>query len=278
MADHHKGLEMADDTPGKAESPTFDTSVAHIARVYNYWLGGKDNYAADRAAGDRAIAEYPGIVASARANRAFLRRAVRFLVTEARVRQFLDAGTGIPTSDNTHAVAQSLAPESRIVYLDNDPVVLAHARALLTSTAEGATAYLDADLRESGQILARAAQTLDFSQPVAIMLLAVLQLLRDDEPYRVVADLLAAVPPGSYLVLSHPTSDVQQDQVTAMVARLNDLVAEKVTTRDQNQVARFFAGLELVEPGLVNVSEWRPDAAGPAEGPAALWVGVARKA
>jgi hypothetical protein len=278
MADHHKGLEMADDTPGKAEAPTFDTSVAHIARVYNYWLGGKDNYAADRAAGDRAIAEYPGIVASARANRAFLRRAVRFLVTEARVRQFLDVGTGIPTSDNTHAVAQSLAPESRIVYLDNDPVVLAHARALLTSTAEGATAYLDADLRESGPILARAAQTLDFSQPVAIMLLAVLQLLRDDEPYRVVADLLAAVPPGSYLVLSHPTSDVQQDQVTAMVARLNDLVAEKVTTRDQNQVARFFAGLELVEPGLVNVSEWRPDAAGPAEGPAALWVGVARKA
>jgi S-adenosyl methyltransferase len=278
MADHHKGLEMADDTPGKAEAPTFDTSVAHIARVYNYWLGGKDNYAADRAAGDRAIAEYPGIVASARANRAFLRRAVRFLVTEARVRQFLDVGTGIPTSDNTHAVAQSLAPESRIVYLDNDPVVLAHARALLTSTAEGATAYLDADLRESGPILARAAQTLDFSQPVAIMLLAVLQLLRDDEPYRVVADLLAAVPPGSYLVLSHPTSDVQQDQVTAMVARLNDIVAEKVTTRDQNQVARFFAGLELVEPGLVNVSEWRPDAAGPAEGPAALWVGVARKA
>jgi len=272
---------MADDppgqAPGKAEAPTFDTSVAHIARVYNYWLGGKDNYAADRAAGDRTIAEYPGIVASARANRAFLRRAVRFLVTEAGVRQFLDVGTGIPTSDNTHAVAQSLAPQSRIVYLDNDPVVLAHARALLTSTAEGATAYLDADLREPGPILARAAQTLDFSKPVAIMLLAVLQLLGDDEPYRVVADLLAAVPPGSYLALSHPTSDVQQDQVTAMVARLNDLVAEKVTTRDQSQVARFFTGLELVEPGLVNVSEWRRDAAAPAEGPAALWVGVARK-
>jgi S-adenosyl methyltransferase len=264
--------------PQKAEAPTFDSSVAHIARVYNYWLGGKDNYAADRAAGDRTIAEFPGIVASARANRAFLRRAVRFLVTEAGVRQFLDVGTGIPTSDNTHEIAQSLAPQSRIVYVDNDPVVLAHARALLTSTPDGATDYLDADLRKPGPILAGAAQTLDFSRPVAIMLLAVMQLLSDDdEPYQVVADLLAAVPSGSYLVLSHPTSDVQQDQVTAMVARLNDLVAEKVTTRDRDQVAGFFAGLEPVEPGLVNVSEWRPDAAEPAQGPAALWVCVARK-
>jgi hypothetical protein len=262
----------------KAEAPTFDSSVAHIARVYNYWLGGKDNYAADRAAGDRTIAEFPGIVASALANRAFLRRAVRFLVTEAGVRQFLDIGTGIPTLDNTHEVAQSLAPQSRIVYVDNDPVVLAHARALLTSTPEGATDYLEADLRETGPILAGAAQTLDFSRPVAIMLLAVMQLLGDkDEPYRVVADLLAAVPSGSYLALSHPTSDVQQDRVTAMVERLNDLVAEKVTTRDREQVARFFAGLEPVDPGLVNVSEWRPDAATPAEGPAALWVCVARK-
>jgi S-adenosyl methyltransferase len=264
--------------PQKAEAPTFDTGVAHIARVYNYWLGGTDNYAADRAAGDRTMAEYPGIVASARANRAFLRRAVRFLVTEAGVRQFLDVGTGIPASGNTHEVAQSLAPQSRVVYVDNDPVVAAQARALLTSTPEGVTGYFDADLRAPGPILAYAAQTLDFSRPVAIMLLAVLQLVGDDdEPYRVVADLLAAVPPGSYLVLSHPTSDVQQDQVTAMVARLNALVAEKVTTRDRDQVARFFAGLELVPPGLVNVAEWRPDAAGPAEEPAALWVGVGRK-
>jgi hypothetical protein len=162
--------------------------------------------------------------------------------------------------------------------MPNDPVVLAHARALLTSTSDGATDYLDANLKQPGPILEHAARTLDFSQPVAIMLLAVLQLLGDhDDPYRVVASLLAAVPSGSYLVLSHPTSDVRQDQVTAMVARLNALVAEKVTTRDRDQVARFFAGLELVEPGLVNVSEWRPDADGPAEGPAALWVGVARK-
>jgi hypothetical protein len=281
---HREGLGMAGDTSSRAagavehaEVSTFDTSVAHIARVYNYWLGGKDNYAADRAAGDRTIAEFPGIVVSARANRAFLRRAVRFLVTETGVRQFLDIGTGIPTSDNTHEVAQALAPQSRVVYVDNDPVVLAHARALLTSTREGTTDYLDADLREPGPILDRAAQTLDFGRPVAIMLLAVLQLLSDDDdPYRVVARLLAAVPSGSYLVLSHPTSDVQQDRVTAMVARLNDLVAEKVTTRDRDQVERFFAGLELVEPGLVNVSEWRPDDA-PAEGPAALWVCVARK-
>jgi S-adenosyl methyltransferase len=280
-----KGLEMAGEAPREAaeatetaEAPTFDSSVAHIARVYNYWLGGKENYAADRAAGDRTIAEFPGIVVSARANRAFLRRAVRFLVTEAGVRQFLDLGTGIPTSDNTHEVAQSLAPESRIVYVDNDPVVLAHARALLTSTAEGATDYLDADLREPGPILTAAAQTLDFARPVAIMLLAVLQLVGDDhDPYQVVADLLAAVPPGSYLVLSHPTSDVQPDQVTAMVGRLNALVAEKVTTRDRHQVARFFSGLEPVEPGLVNVSEWRPDADTPTGRAAALWVCVARK-
>jgi S-adenosyl methyltransferase len=276
---------MAGETPrqagtaavDKAQAPTFDTSVAHIARVYNYWLGGKENYAADRAAGDRTMAEFPGIVTSARANRAFLRRAVRFLVTDAGVRQFLDVGTGIPSVDNTHEVAQSLAPQSRIVYVDNDPVVLAHARALLTSTPAGVTDYLDADLREPDRILARAAQTLDFSRPVAIMLLAVLQLLGTDESYRVVAELLAAVPSGSYLALSHPTSDVQQDQVTAMVARLNDLIAEKVTTRDREQVARFFTGLEPVEPGLVNVSDWRPDAAAAAEGPAALWVCVARK-
>jgi S-adenosyl methyltransferase len=277
---------MADEAPCEpppaaedeaAEAPTFDTSVAHIARVYNYWLGGKENYAADRAAGDRTMAEFPGIVASARGNRAFLRRAVRFLVTEAGIRQFLDVGTGIPASDNTHEVAQSLAPESRIVYVDNDPVVLAHARALLTSTREGVTDYLEADMREPGPILARAAQTLDFSRPVAVMLFAVLQLLSDDDQaHRVVSDLLAAVPSGSYLALSHPTSDLQRGQVTAMVSQLNTLVAEKVTTRSQDQVARFFTGLELVEPGLVNVSEWRPDA-GPARAPAALWVGVARK-
>jgi hypothetical protein len=277
---------MADEVPQEtaaaadedvAEAPTFDTSVAHIARVYNYWLGGKENYAADRAAGDRTMAEFPGIVASARGNRAFLRRAVRFLVTEAGIRQFLDIGTGIPASDNTHEVAQYLAPQSRVVYVDNDPVVLAHARALLTSTAEGATDYLDADMRKPGPILAGAAETLDFSRPVAIMLFAVLQLLGDDdEPYRVVSDLLAAVAPGSYLALSHPTSDLQHGQVTAMVSQLNNLIAEKVTTRSRDQVARFFTGLELVGPGLVNVSEWRPDA-GPAQAPAALWVGVARK-
>jgi hypothetical protein len=163
--------------PENAEATRFGPTVAHIARVYNYWLGGTGNNAADRAAGERTIAEYPGIVASARANRAFLRRAVSFLVTEAGVRQFLDIGTGIPAPDNTHEVAQSLAPQSRVVYVDNNPVVIAHARALLTSAPEGATDYLDADLKEPGPILAGAAQTLDFSRPVAIMLLAVLHLL-----------------------------------------------------------------------------------------------------
>jgi S-adenosyl methyltransferase len=223
------------------------------------------------------MAEFPGIVTSARANRAFLRRAVRYLVTDAGIRQFLDIGTGIPTSDNTHEVAQSLAPESRVVYVDNDPVVLAHARALLTSAPEGVTDYLDADLRDPGQILAHAAKSLDFSQPLAIMLFAVLQLVGDDDDaYRIVAELLAAAPAGSYLALSHPTSDVQQDQVTAMVGRLNALIAERVTTRGKDQVARLFTGLELVEPGLVNVADWRPEA-GPADGPAALWVCVGRK-
>jgi hypothetical protein len=258
--------------------PAFDTSVAHIARVYNYWLGGKDNFAADRAAGEQAMAAYPDIALSARANRAFLRRAVHFLAGEAGIRQFLDIGTGIPSANNTHEVAQSVAPDSRIVYVDNDPVVLVHARALLTSSEEGATEYIDADLRNAGEILGDAAQTLDFSKPVAIMLMAILQHLSDeDNPYGVVGQLLAAVPAGSYLALSHPAKDIEAEKMAAMAERLNQMMAEKVTFRTQAQVAVFFDGLELVEPGMVNVPHWRPSNAEEASSPAALWGGVARK-
>ena len=259
-------------------APTVDTSVAHVARVYDYWLGGKDNFAADRAAGDQAIAAYPDIVFSVRANRAFLARAVRYLATEAGIRQFLDIGTGIPTANNTHEVAQDAAPSSRIVYVDNDPVVLAHARALLTSKPEGATNYIDADLRDTGTILRQAAATLDFARPVAVMLMAILQHLDDDDdPYAVVASLMAAVPSGSYLAMTHPASDIAAEEMREMAHRLNKLMAEKVTFRGRAEVTRFFDGLELAEPGMVRVQEWRPNTEAEATSPAALWCGVARK-
>jgi hypothetical protein len=262
--------------PGDA--PAFDTSVAHVARVYNYWLGGKDYFAADRAAAEQAMSAFPGIVLSARANRAFLRRTVTYLAREAGIRQFLDIGTGIPSANNTHEVAQSVAADSRIVYVDNDPVVLAHARALLTSSSIGATDYIEADLRHADQILAAAARTLDFSQPVAVMLMAILQHLNDDDdPYAVIGKLMAAVPSGSYLVLSHPAKDIHAAEMAAMAERLNQMMAEKVTFRGEAEVAEFFAGLELVEPGMTNVPDWRPDTEEEASSPAALWAGVARK-
>lgn len=266
-----------DVAPRLSDAPTFDTSVAHIARVYNYWLGGKDNFAADRAAAEQAIGAFPDIVLSARANRAFLRRSVTYLVS-AGIRQFLDIGTGIPSANNTHEVAQRLAPDSRIVYVDNDPVVLAHARALLTSTPEGATDYIDADLRDTRRILAGAKATLDFGQPVAVMLMAILQHLSDDDdPYAVVASLVAAVPAGSYLALSHPARDIHADEMAEMAMRLNQMMAEKVNFRSQSEVAPFFSGLELVDPGMVNVPDWRPETAEEAASPAALWGGIARK-
>jgi hypothetical protein len=261
-----------------SEPPVFDTSVAHVARVYNYWLGGKDNFAADRAAGDQAIKAFPNIVLSARANRAFLARAVRFLAAEAGVRQFLDIGTGIPSANNTHEAAQSVAPESLVVYVDNDPVVLSHARALLTSDPAGATAYVEADLREPQEILASAAEHLDLGRPVALMLMAILQHLgEEDDPYGVVATLLGALPPGSYLALSHPAKDIDAEAMAKMADSLNQTMAEKVTFRDRLAVSRFFDGLELVKPGMVQASKWRPASDLEAASPAALWAGVARK-
>jgi DNA polymerase III psi subunit len=265
-------------SPVPGDAPAFDTSVAHVARVYNYWLGGKDNFAADRAAAQQAMAAFPDIVHSARANRAFLRRVVTYLAGTAGIRQFLDIGTGIPSANNTHEVAQAVAADCRVVYVDNDPVVLAHARALLTSTPEGATDYIDADLRNAEEILRKAAGTLDFAKPVAIMLMAILQHVSDDhDPYAVVARLMAAVPSGSYLALSHPARDIHAAEMAEMANRLNQTMAEKVTFRSQPEVAPFFAGLELIEPGLTNVPDWRPESAEEASSPAALWAGVALK-
>jgi hypothetical protein len=260
------------------EPPKLDTSVAHIARVQDYWLGGKDNFQADREAADEAVAAFPGLVASVRANRAFLARSVRYLAGEAGFRQFLDIGTGIPAANNTHEVAQSAAPECRIVYVDNDPAVLVHARALLTSTPEGATAYLDADLRDTDKILAEAAQILDFSRPIAVMLVAILHLIEDhDDPRGIVAKLMAAVPSGSHLVISHPGNDLRAAESVEMARRLNRLMAQKVTTRGHTELLSFFDGLELIEPGLVREPEWRPGAAGDTGVPSNMWAAVARK-
>jgi hypothetical protein len=258
--------------------PDFDISVPHIARVYDYWLGGKDNFAADRELGERTLQAYPNLVYSVRANRAFLARAVRFLAAEAGIRQFLDIGTGIPTANNTHEVAQRAAPASRIVYVDNDPIVLSHARALLTSQPEGACAYLDADLRDPGKILTLAADTLDFSQPVAVMLFTVLQFVLDDaEAGAIVRQLMDACAGGSFIAISHPASDIDAEQHTEMVRRLNQSVAEKVALRDRAGVTRLFGGLELIEPGVVRAPEWRPGSDLEAASPAVLWGGVARK-
>jgi O-methyltransferase involved in polyketide biosynthesis len=257
--------------------PDFDTSVPHIARVYDYWLGGKDNFAADRELGERTLAAYPNLVFSVRANRAFLARAVRFLAAEAGIRQFLDIGTGIPTADNTHEVAQRVAPDSRIVYVDNDPIVLSHAQALLTSKPEGACAYLDADLRDPDKILAAAADTLDFTKPVAVMLITVLQFAGDDEVSAIVRRLADGCTPGSFVTISHPASDIDAEPHHEMVRRMNQSLTDKVTLRDRIAVTRLFDGLELVEPGVVRAPEWRPASDLAAASPAVLWAGVARK-
>ena len=259
-------------------SPDIDVTVAHIARVQDYWLGGKDNFEADREAGDVAIAAFPDMVASVRNTRAFLARTVRYLAAEAGIRQFLDIGTGIPTANNTHEVAQAVAPESRIVYVDNDPMVLAHARALLTSDPRGATAYIDADIRDIGKILAQAARWLDFSQPLAVVLMAVLQFVPDgDDAYGIVGQLVDAIPSGGYLVISHPASDIQAAAMANMAARLSQLMSQKVTPRSHAEVSRFFDGLRLVEPGVVRVPEWRPASEADARTASTMWGGVARK-
>ncbi len=238
--------------------PEIDTTIPHSARIWNYWLGGKDNYEADRVAGDAYVAAYPGIVDIARAGRAFLARAVRYLVEEEGVLQFLDVGTGLPTVDNTHELAQRAHPAARIVYVDNDPLVLSHARALLTSTPQGATEYLDADMHDPEWILRLAAGTLDFSRPVALMLMGVLGHVNDDdEAAGVVEGLMAGLPPGSFLAL-YDSLDVDASLNEAQ-QDYDDTGAVPYKLRSRRAIERFFGGLELVEPGLVPCLRWRPE-------------------
>ena len=265
--------------PGRGQVPGLDTRHAHPARVYNYWLGGKDNYPADREAAEAAIAANPRIVTDVRANRAFLTRVVRYLAADCGIRQFLDIGTGLPTASNTHEVAQAAAADARVVYVDNDPIVLSHARALLASTPEGATAYLDADLRDTSVILQEAAQTLDFEQPVALMLLIILHLIPDaDDPYGIVAALVQALPTGSYLVLAHPASDIRTAKMAEMTRRVNERMSgPKATMRDRAAIIRFFDGLDLLEPGVVQPQQWRPDPGALSPPQVTAWCGVARK-
>jgi hypothetical protein len=246
------------------------------ARVWDYWLGGKDHYEIDRAAGERVAELFPGIMLAARADRAFLGRAIRLLGGQEGIRQYLDIGTGLPTAENTHEIAQRIAPESRIVYVDNDPIVLVHAQALLTSAPEGVTAYLDADLREPHKILQAAGATLDFTRPVALMLLAVLHLVTDDqEAYGIVRTLVDALPSGSFLVFSHACIDVADAHVA--VKAWNDTgTPHKVKARSSAEIAGFFRGLDLLDPGVVTCPQWRPVPAGvPTE--VMTFCGVARK-
>jgi O-methyltransferase involved in polyketide biosynthesis len=256
--------------PERTAKTGIDTTVPHAARVWNYWLGGKDNYAVDREIGDEILAIFPAQAEVARQSRAFLTRAVSYLAAEAGIRQFLDIGTGLPTANNTHEVAQRLAPESRIVYVDNDPLVLAHARALLTSTPAGACDYIDADLHSPDKIIAEAARTLDFAEPIAVMLLGILGYVPDQEqPGSIVAGLMSRVPTGSYLVINdgtnvfhgrtegEPAEDSPRARVVALYAATG---AIPYHLRTPQQIEDFFAGLELVDPGVVSVSQWRQEA------------------
>jgi len=262
--------------PTRGLSAEIDTSVAHPARVYDYWLGGKDNFAADREAAERVLAVTPGLRERVRANRDFLARVVRYLAGPAGVRQFLDLGTGIPSANNTHEVAQSIDPSAVVVYVDNDPIVLAHARALLTGTRRGSTDYIQADLRDPETILAQAHRTLDFDQPIAVMLLGVLHLVQNSEdPWSIVERYMAAVPVGSYLAISHPALEIHPGQEEAQ-RRYNERVSTPQTLRTHDEVARFFANLELVEPGLVQVHQWRSDSDDVDDAPTAHG-GLARK-
>ncbi|HEX6678477.1 MAG TPA: SAM-dependent methyltransferase [Actinomycetes bacterium] len=238
--------------------PELNTGVPQTARIWNYWLGGKDNFPVDRQVGDQILEAFPAIVENARASRAFLARAVRYLAGEAGIRQFLDVGTGLPTANNTHEVAQAVAPDSRIVYVDNDPIVLVHARALLTSNPQGATAYVDADLRDPDKVLREAARTLDLAQPVAVMLMGILGHIADDDEARsIVERLMGAVPSGSYLTMNDGT-DTSAEVVEA--ARIwNESANPTYHLRSPDRIARFFDGLELVEPGVVSPPRWRPE-------------------
>ena len=260
----------------------FDTSVAHNARVWNYWLGGKDHFEAAREAGDRVFAMFPDIVHVARGDRAFLGRAVRFLTTQAGIRQFLDIGTGLPSANNVHDVAQRINPETRVVYADNDPIVLAHARALLASGPNGATAYLDADIREPEKILSDPVtrSTLDFTRPIALMLVAVLHFVPDEDgPRHIVRTLVDALPPGSYVVASHATAEHNPEGLSGAGRAYEEGGMRGAIRTSEEFTDLVFGGLELVDPGVVLVSEWRPEGEGirPQPNEVNTYGGVARK-
>ncbi|WP_151479591.1 SAM-dependent methyltransferase [Streptomyces albicerus] len=274
MTDH----ESSTGPEGSAARQRIDTSVPHSARIWNYWLGGKDNYPVDEAAGDAYTAVFPGIVTIARSSRAFLGRSIRHLVEEAGVRQFLDVGTGLPTVDNTHEVAQRIAPESKVVYVDNDPLVLAHARVLLTSSKEGATDYVDASLYEPDRILEAAARTLDLTRPTALILSGILGHVTDyDQARSLVRALVDGLPSGSYLSINDgsrgtdPAYEVAQDGY-------NETGAVPYFLRPVSQIEAFFEGLELVEPGVVSVPLWHPEKSATGEPtPIGQHGGLARK-
>ncbi|UUU19354.1 SAM-dependent methyltransferase [Streptomyces sp. DSM 40750] len=254
---------MSDPSPhdeGVARITRLRTDVSHSARIWNYWLGGKDHYEVDEKVGDQILSFVPELPRSAVADRRFLARAVRFLAAEAGIRQFLDIGTGLPSADNTHEVAQRVDPSCRIVYVDNDPIVLTHAHALLTSTPEGATGYIEADLHDPEAVLRGAAATLDFEKPVAITMLGVLNFIMDtDEAVTIVRRLLDAVPSGSHLVISHPTTEVDGEAMAAAVDYWNGQGSAPMTLRSRADLARLFDGVELLPPGLVSCSRWRPE-------------------
>ena len=267
---------------GSAEPAEIDTSKAHAARVYDYLLGGRANFKVDRETAELLYATWPGGVngvrADVRQSRAALGRVVRYLARDAGITQFLDIGTGIPKENNVHEVAQAEAPDARVVYVDNDPIVLAHAHQLLRSTDEGVTRYISGDLREPGPILREAAKTLDFSRPTAVVLFGVLHLFSDaDHPRAVIDQLMAPLAAGSGLALSHLGSDLQSDEMSETFKQINTRMAEQVTLRSHDEVAALFDGLELVEPGVVQAARWRPDP-GAAAVPSQVWCGVARKA
>jgi hypothetical protein len=252
---------MASATAGGDLPPGIDFSRPHTARMYDYLLGGKDNFAVDRETMETGLRSWPGARVYARENRKFLARAVEYLTREAGIRQFLDIGTGLPSANNVHEVAQRVAPDSRVVYVDNDPLVLAHARALLTSDPAGRTAYIHADLRDPQKIITHPVvrDTLDFSQPIALMLVAILHFIPDeDDPGAIVAALMDALPPGSYLVASHVTAELDPEGIHGMerAYRAGGLWAGARTAAEFGQL--FFTGLELIEPGLVLISDWRP--------------------
>jgi len=274
---------MTDQSLGGAGSdrqdiPQIDTSVPHPARVYDYFLGGTDNFEADRIAAEAAILTFPRTAESARASRAFLRRVVQYLAAEAGIRQFLDIGSGLPSGENVHQVAQSVTPEAGIVYVDNDPIVELHAKTLLAGTPEGAIAFLGADLRDPDNILRQAAETLDFGEPTAVLMLGTLHSAGDqDDPYGLVRRLIRAIPGGSYLAICQLTADIYPELEEFARALNERSIDMPLVLRDHAQVTGFFEGLDLVEPGVVQLSKWRPRSGTEAAEAAALWGGVARK-